>query len=128
MYKRFIHNNQKLKDRRRLLRNYATKEEKILWFYLKNKKLGRKFFRQHSIGTYIVDFYCAENELIIEIDGSQHSEKENALYDLERTKYFEELGYKVLRFWNVDINSNLLIVIKNIEILIESKLDLPSCL
>jgi len=66
--------------------------------------LGCKFRRQHSISKYIVDFYCPERKLIIEIDGSQHIE--NA-YDAQRDEYLNNLGFKVLRFWDNDVSNNL---------------------
>jgi very-short-patch-repair endonuclease len=80
---------------------------------LKNKQLGCKFRRQHSIGKYVVDFYCSEKKLVIEIDGWQHKEQER--YDEERIKYLESLELKVLRFWNNDVNDNLNGVILKIE-------------
>lgn len=97
-----IHN---LLERRRELRKGATPQERILWSRLKNNASGFKFRRQHSFGKYIADFYCREKKLIIEIDGSQHMEQE--FYDEERTKYFESLGLRVLRFWNNEININI---------------------
>ena len=66
--------------------------------------MGCKFRRQHSISKYIVDFYCPERKLIIEIDGSQHIE--NA-YDAQRDEYLNNLGFKVLRFWDNDVSNNL---------------------
>lgn len=65
-----------------------------------------KFRRQHSIGKYIVDFYCPEKKLIIEIDGSQHIDIQRE-YDIERDKYLKNLGFKILRFWDNDVNNNL---------------------
>lgn len=93
------------KDRRRELRKSLTPQEFKLWVYLKNKKLGQKFRRQHSIGPYIVDFYCREKNLIIELDGSQHIEAKK--YDEERDNYMKILGVKVLRFWNNEIDKNI---------------------
>ncbi|MCX6738786.1 MAG: endonuclease domain-containing protein [Candidatus Parcubacteria bacterium] len=100
-----ISNLSLVKAYRRQLRSEATPQEIILWSRLKNNQLGFKFRRQHSFGKYIADFYCSEKRLIIEIDGSQHLEQER--YDRERTKFFESLGLKVLRFWNSEINTNL---------------------
>ena len=89
------------------MRKNATPQEIILWSRLKSKQLGCKFRRQHSIGRYIVDFYCPEHKLIIEIDGSQHKSEEACKYDKERTEYLEKLGLQVIRFWNNEINNNL---------------------
>ena len=69
--------------------------------------LGYKFRRQHGMGKYVVDFYCPARKLIIEIDGSQHGDQKAESYDNERTIYLESLGYRVLRFWNNEINTNL---------------------
>jgi very-short-patch-repair endonuclease len=109
----FIFNNKYLKDTRQTLRNKLTPEEAILWNRLKNNYLGHKFRRQHSIGNFIADFYCATKKLVIELDGSQHLD--NTEYDQERTNYFESLGIKVIRFWNGDINKNLNGVLMKIE-------------
>lgn len=103
MYK--IFNKSIFKERRKILRKSLTPQEFKLWFYLKNKNLGPKFRRQHSIGSYIVDFYCKEKNLIIELDGSQHMEAKE--YDKERDNYIKILGIKVLRFWNNDIDKNI---------------------
>ncbi len=106
-------------ERRRVLRSNATPQEILLWLKLRLKQLGCKFQRQHSIGGYIVDFYCAEKRLIIEIDGSQHLD--NVEYDRVRDDYFESLDYKVLRFWNNEVNKN----IEGVLLKIRSVLDEP---
>ncbi|MDQ5953234.1 MAG: hypothetical protein QG551_462 [Patescibacteria group bacterium] len=86
------------------LRNEPTPQEHKLWQYLKNKQLGFKFRRQHGIGKYIVDFYCPEKKLVVEVDGSIHMDQED--YDEERSKYLESEGLRVLRFWNNEINKS----------------------
>lgn len=97
--------NKKLVTNAKELRKNMTKEERHLWYdYLRNKDL--RFVRQKIIGDYIVDFYCAKANLVIEIDGSQHFEKEAIIYDTERTKYLEELGLFVVRIPNNEINTN----------------------
>lgn len=103
---RKIHNFLNRKQFRKNLRKSSTPQEKILWSRLRNNQLGQKFRRQHSIGKYMVDFYCPERRLIIEIDGSQHIELQRD-YDKERDNYLEDLGFKVLRFWDNEINNNL---------------------
>jgi very-short-patch-repair endonuclease len=103
MYK--IFNKSIFKDRRKILRKSLTPQEFKLWFYLKSKNLGIKFRRQHSIGPYIVDFYCKEKNLVIELDGSQHLEAKE--YDRERDSYLQTLGIKVIRFWNNEIDKNI---------------------
>ncbi len=111
-----IHNNEKLKERRRELRKRSTKTEEILWLKIRNNQLGCKFKRQHSIGGYIIDFYCSKRKLIIEIDGATHNSKEAREYDKIRDEYFGELGYKTIRFLNEEIQkdtNNVLSKIKN---------------
>lgn len=105
-----------LKSNRKNLRKSATPQEIILWSRLRRNQLGVKFRRQHSMGNYIIDFYCPEKKLAIELDGWQH--KENMLYDTERTAFLASLGIRVLRFWNNEINSNLTEVLSKIQKLI----------
>lgn len=99
-----IHNLVNKKQVRKKLRSSATPQEIILWSRLKKNQLGYKFRRQHSIGMYIVDFYCSEKKLVIEIDGSQHIDNS---YDIQRDAYLKDLGFKILRFWDNDVNNNL---------------------
>lgn len=97
-----LHNRKSLKKRRQQLRNNCTRAEARLWFYLKESKLkGRKFRRQHSIGPFIVDFYCPEERLIIELDGAIHEMRQD--YDASRTRFLESYGFRVIRFENRDI-------------------------
>jgi very-short-patch-repair endonuclease len=100
---KWVHNSQKFLDRRRELRQNQTKAEEILWFELRNNKLGAKFKRQNSIGGYIADFYCQKHKLIIELDGKVHDSNEAQEYDEVRDKFFVSLGYKVLRFRNDEV-------------------------
>jgi very-short-patch-repair endonuclease len=102
-----VYNILKLKERRSKLRENQTPQEIILWSKLRREQLGFKFRRQHSVGGYIADFYCPAKKLIIEIDGSQHFEKNAKEYDKNRTKFFEGLDIKVLRFDNSEINTNI---------------------
>ncbi len=83
-------------------RDNPTKAEKVLWNVIKNKQLGGlKFRRQHKIGQFIVDFYCHEAELVIEVDGNIHDNRETE--DRVRTEWFLNFGLKVLRFGNYDV-------------------------
>ena len=92
----------------RILRKNQTPQESKMWNILRNQQIrGCKFRRQYPIGEYIVDFVCKEIKLIIEIDGGQHNEKQNITSDELRTKYLEEKGYKVIRFWNNEVDKNL---------------------
>ena len=95
--------NSQLMDRARELRRNMTPQEKHLWHdYLKTHPA--KFYRQRVIGNYIVDFYCSEARLVVELDGSQHYEPDARQYDAERTKQLEALGLSVLRFSNYDMD------------------------
>ena len=98
----------------RQLRNHLTNEEELLWERLKNKQICKvRFRRQHPIGQFIVDFYCHSAKLVIEIDGKIHLQRQK--YDIERTQTLEELGLKVIRFSNSEINSKIDFVIKQIS-------------
>ena len=95
-------NRKILRQRARALRNKSTDAENHLWKFLRCRFLSRyRFRRQVPIGNYIADFVCAYKRIIIELDGSQHVERQN--YDNIRTEFLESLGYKVLRFWNHDV-------------------------
>ena len=99
-----IHNRKYLKDRRKELRNNSTQSEKFLWHYIKESKLeGRKFRRQHSIGNFIVDFYCPRERLVVELDGNVHFTDEVIEYDTKRTNFLESLNIKVIRFENQEV-------------------------
>ena len=103
-----IYNKKYLEQKRKDLRNQSTLAEVILWKHLKKKQLSeRKFRRQHSIGDYIVDFYCPAERIAIELDGDLHFDEEIKKYDEERTKYLSELNIRVLRFENNEILFNL---------------------
>ena len=93
-------------DQANKLRKQQTQEEGKLW-HLYLKKINPRFTRQKIIGSYIVDFYCAKLKLIIEIDGEQHYLDENKEYEKRREEYLQGLGYKLLRFYNSDINKSL---------------------
>ncbi|MFA5296876.1 MAG: vitamin B12 dependent-methionine synthase activation domain-containing protein [Lutibacter sp.] len=98
------------------MRNEPTEAEKLLWDGLSGKKLeGYKIRRQHIIGNYIADFICLKSNLIIEIDGSIHQLPENRVSDKERTKWLEEEGYRVIRFTNKEVLSNLDLVLNRIK-------------
>lgn len=94
-----------IKEFARTLRKNQTEEEKKFWQIVRNSQLGVKFRRQFQIDNkYIADFVCLEKRLIIEIDGSQHNDN---FYDVQRTFYIENLNFKIIRFWNNEINQNI---------------------
>jgi very-short-patch-repair endonuclease len=95
-----------LLEKAKSLRRNQTDAENRLWYYLRAQRfMGLKFKRQKPIGSYIVDFVCWEQKLVIEIDGGQHAEQIE--YDIRRTQYLESEGYQVLRFWNNQVISEL---------------------
>ena len=95
-----------LVDRARGMRKEATEEEGKLW-HLYLSKFKPRFVRQKIIGSYIVDFYCPKLKLIIEIDGEQHYLEENQDYEKRREDFLLNKGYKLIRFYNSDINKSL---------------------
>jgi len=110
------HDRPESKYNRKELRKNLTPAEAFLWKQLQAKKLeGRKFRRQHGIENYIVDFYCAEEALIIELDGDVHMNPTAEEYDLKRTEYLEKLGFKIIRFENKMVFENLPSVILEIR-------------
>lgn len=110
-----VHNNKIFIERRKELRQNATPAEKKLWWYLRDNKLGAKFKRQHSVGGYILDFYCAKKKLIVELDGEVHNTEEAKEYDTVRDKFFKELGYTTLRFKNGEVESDMEKVLEEIN-------------
>jgi len=109
-------------EKARLLRKNMTIAEKLLWSELKNRKhFKARFKRQHPIDIFIVDFYCHELKLVIEIDGEIHLEEDINEYDTGRTADLEKLGIKILRFTNNQIFSDLENVVQEILITMESR-------
>jgi very-short-patch-repair endonuclease len=116
MKKNKTHDPPQSKDNRRTLRKNLTTAEAFLWNHLKTKKLdGRKFRRQHGIKQYIIDFYCAEESLIIELDGEVHNNPKAKEYDTKRTAVLNALGLKVIRFENKMVFENLPSVLMEIR-------------
>jgi len=111
-----IFNKKKLKDFRKKLRNNLTPAEALLWSALKNKQLsGRKFRRQHSIGKYVVDFYCPSEKLAVELDGAGHFTPEGGEHDEVRDEFISQLGIKILRYENKEVYNNLEAVLEDIR-------------
>ncbi|MBU0646260.1 endonuclease domain-containing protein [Patescibacteria group bacterium] len=101
--------NQKLQTPlRKKLRKDNPSAEYLLWMYLRKKQLDFRFRRQFGIGTFVVDFYCPKAKLVIEVDGDTHYQKQTPdQYDVERQRYIESKGLKVLRFTNLDVYRNI---------------------
>lgn len=91
----------------KVMRSNATDAEHLIWQLLRAKRfMNLKFRRQHVIAPYIVDFYCHELDLVVELDGSQHGTDNGKEYDAERTTFLEALDLKVVRYWNHDVLKN----------------------
>lgn len=110
-------NRTREKARRRHLRKNLTPAEKRLWFRLRDEQLGGlKFRRQYSVGSFVVDFYCVEKKLAIEVDGDSHFGDGSEARDHERDAFIRNFGIRILRFTNDD-------VYKRIESVLESIFD-----
>ncbi len=117
-----IFNKKELKPRRKELRNNSTYAEVYFWQQVKSGHLaGRKFRRQTSIGSFVVDFYCPEEKLVIELDGEVHFNEEAVKYDKERTDYIESLGLKVIRFENNEVLINTEFVLNKVKACFRNK-------
>ncbi len=93
-----------MKERARSMRKHPTQAEAILWKRLRKQQVkGFRFRRQHPIVRFIVDFYCAEAKLVVEVDGAVHDEPGHYEYDTERQQFLEALGLRVLRFTNAAV-------------------------
>ena len=101
---RYPRNTNNLKNAK-VLRKNMTRQERHLWYDCL-RYCSPRFRRQELIGSYIVDFFCYDANLIIELDGSQHYKPENIQYDAARTAYFHSLGLHVLRISNLDADTN----------------------
>lgn len=103
-----MYNRKNLGKISKTLRSNQTPWEAKLWNYLRGNRLaGFKFKRQVPIGQFVVDFCCHEKRLIIELDGGHHNKGAESQADKLRQRYLESVGYKVLRFWNNDIDENM---------------------
>jgi very-short-patch-repair endonuclease len=96
-----------------LLRKSPTDAEALFWRRIRNRQLGgHKFRRQHSFPPYVVDFVCIEKRLVIELDSGQHASATEA--DERRTKFLEQKGFSVVRFWNNEVLGNTEAVLERI--------------
>ena len=97
------------------MRSNATDAEYLMWQLLRAKRfINLKFRRQHVIAPYIVDFYCHELGLVIELDGSQHGTDDAIEYDAERTRFLEALDLRVVRYWNHDVSNRTDVVLEDL--------------
>lgn len=108
-------------DHARHLRRDATEAEKALWRVLRNRGFeGLKFRRQVPVGSYIADFLCESENLIVEVDGGQHDTQ--MAYDEARTRYLQSQGFRVVRFWNNDVLRNIEGVLEDMRQLLQHPL------
>ncbi len=101
------YNKSSEKEKRRKLRQNQTNAEELVWRYLRNKQmLGYKFKRQYSVDHFVIDFYCPELKLAVEVDGESHNNPEQKEYDVQRQKYLEEFNIKFVRIKDEDLFGN----------------------
>jgi len=104
------------KEKRRQLRKDQTFCEKIVWIYLRNRKtLGYKFRRQYSVDKYVIDFFCPELKLAVEIDGNVHNKPDQKEYDIKRQEYLEKFGITFVRITNDELLGNPNLAFDRIE-------------
>ncbi len=116
-----IFNTTEMKERRKLLRSNMTDAETTLWSRIRRKQIdGYRFRRQYSIGSYIVDFYCPEMHLAVEIDGRSHNDHDAKEYDSKREEEIHQLGITFIRFRNEEVSTNLCSVVERIKNTIHS--------
>jgi len=109
--------NPKLKEKARWLRNNSTKSEAFLWNFLKGKQMhGFDFHRQRPVDQYIIDFFCQELYMGIELDGYSHLLESSMDWDIKREKRLKELGISIIRFWDDEVFNDLDNVLRVIEI------------
>jgi very-short-patch-repair endonuclease len=114
---KFLKNDPALKQRRRELRRDQTDAERALWAKVRNKQFfGMRFFRQYSIGPYILDFYCPMLKLAVELDGGQHNQNYNREYDIARSEYLKTKGINVIRFWDNEVMLDIQSVLAKLEL------------
>ncbi|KAA3613772.1 MAG: endonuclease domain-containing protein [Calditrichaeota bacterium] len=112
-----LHNLKYLEAKRKELRNQATAAEIRLWKALQKRQLaGRKFRRQHSVGKYILDFYCPAERLCIELDGAHYGESIRLEYDEKRTAFLQSIGIRALRFENKLVFEDIESVLNEIQL------------
>ncbi len=114
--------NHKMLPVARELRRKMTPQEKKLWYDFL-RKYPVKFYKQRIIESFIVDFYCADARLVIELDGSQHYTEQGMQYDMERSAVFEQYGVQVLRFRNQDVSTHFEMVCEQIHEAVVKRLE-----
>jgi very-short-patch-repair endonuclease len=100
------YNKKSEQEKRRSLRNNTTYCEKIVWLHLRKRQLGYRFLRQYSVDHFVIDFYCPELKLAVELDGNIHEILEQKEYDEARQKYLEKFGIEFIRITNEEFLGN----------------------
>ena len=113
--------NGKLRENAKNLRKHMTKEEAHLWYQFLCR-YPQRFRRQYVIGNYIVDFYCHQAKLVVELDGSQHCDPGTVIYDRNRTQYLCSQGLKVMRFSNLDVKQQFRSVCEAIDTAVKERI------
>jgi len=116
-----IHNLSEKKSLRQKLRRKATPAEKLLWKSFRKSGVGAKFRRQHGVGPYVLDFYCPEHKLAIEIQGGVHQDVLRCAYDEDRQAWLEVQGIRVLSFDNRDLLESLEYVVGMIRTAVRNR-------
>ena len=110
----------------RHLRQTQNTYEELLWQLLRNRKrCNKKFRRQHTIGIYVADFYCAEEQLIVEIDGRDHFTEQGRIYDEARDRFMHSQGIRVLRFTGKQVETETELVLAQIDLALRSASQAP---
>ncbi|WP_428664253.1 endonuclease domain-containing protein [Runella sp.] len=122
-----IYNIKQMEVTRRLLRNEQTESEDALWQVLRNRRFENiKFRRQYSVGYFVLDFYCPQEKLAIEVDGNVHDSIEAQQYDAYRTEALNGIGIQVVRFRNEEVVNNLPQVLTRIKSFLKNTLPAPT--
>ena len=100
------YNKKSEQEKRRSLRKNMTYCEKIVWLNLRKRQLGYRFLRQYSVDHFVIDFYCPDLKLAIEVDGASHNDPEQKKYDIQRQKYLEEFNIKFVRIKDEELLGN----------------------
>ncbi len=100
------YNKKSEQEKRRSLRKNMTHCEKIVWLNLRKRQLGYRFLRQYSVDHFVIDFYCPDLKLAIEVDGASHNDPEQKKYDIQRQKYLEEFNIKFVRIKDEEFLGN----------------------
>ena len=116
-----IHYSHNVENAKKLRKNMTPWERKLWYLFLKDYTF--RFQRQKCIGEFIVDFYCHQAKLVVELDGSQHYEPQEQEYDRIRTSYLETQGMKVLRFSNLDVDRQFYSICEIIHQTVEERIE-----